>query len=105
MPESFAHDPAAIRAYAEVFARASSQLAEVRATLGDTSASATDFGNAWAGRGADFEIHLAALADDLANLGKCMGEVGTRLSKGTGLTVEADTAGLRDVRASGSGSQ
>lgn len=97
MPESFAYDPAAMRAYAEVFARASAQVAEVRTTLGDTSASPTDFGNAWAHHGADFAKYLAALADDLANLGEQLNEVETQLSQGK--------AGPRDVRATDPGSQ
>lgn len=106
MPEGFEYDPAAIRAFAEVFAQASTQLEQVKATLGDTSAKAADFGRSWAHHGRDYETYMAALAEDLANLGKHLGEVGTQLSQGTDLIVQADSSGLRGIKAieNGSGS-
>ncbi len=107
MPEGFEYDPEAIRAFAQVFAQASSQLEQVKATVGDTSAKAADFGHSWGDHGRDFEKYLAAIAEDLTNLGKHLGEVGTQLSRGTDLIVQADTSGLQNMqaieRASGSG--
>lgn len=97
MPEGFDYDPAAIREFAEVFAQASTQVEQVRSTLGDTSAKAADFGDAWSDHGANFEKYLAALAEDLTNLGKHLGEVGTQLSRGTDLVVQADTTALRAI--------
>jgi uncharacterized protein YukE len=106
MPEGFEYDPAAIRAFAEVFAQASAQVEQVKATLGDTSAKAADFGKSWGDHGHDFEKYMAALAEDLGNLGKHLGEVGTQLSQGTDLIVQADSTGLRNMQAieNGSGS-
>jgi len=107
MPEGFEYDPEAIRAFAQVFAQASSQLEQVKATVGDTSAKAADFGKSWGDHGRDFEKYLAAIAEDLTNLGKHLGEVGTQLTQGTDLIVQSDSTGLRNMQAidsrSGSG--
>jgi uncharacterized protein YukE len=101
MPEGFAYNPAAIRAFAEVFTQASAQVEQVRATLGDTSARSGDFGNSWGDHGADFERHMGALAADLANLSERLGEVGSELSSGTDLDIRADSTGLGGVRFGG----
>ena len=101
MPAGFEYDPEAIRAYAEVFEQASTQLERVTATLADTSAKPADFGTSWAERGTDFESHVAALAEDLGNLTTGLAEVAAKLNQGTDLIVTADTTALRDLKATG----
>jgi uncharacterized protein YukE len=103
MPAGFEYDPEAIRAFAEVFEQASSQVEQLTATLGQTSAKAADFGNSWGQHGGDFETHIAALVEDLANLSTHLGEVAAQLNQGTDLVVQADTTGLRNLNASGGG--
>lgn len=90
MAEGFACDPASVRAFGDVFAEASEQVEQVRATLGNTSARAADFGDSWHGHGDDFERYFAALTEDLANLRTQLSAVGAQLSKGTDLVVETD---------------
>jgi ABC-type transporter Mla subunit MlaD len=90
MPEGFAHDPASIRAFGDVFAEASAQVERVRATLGNTSARAADFGDSWRAHGEDFERYFAALTEDLANLRRQLSAVGAQLAEGTDLVVETD---------------
>jgi uncharacterized protein YukE len=90
MPEGFAHDPAAIRAFSDVFAEASAQVEQVRATLGNTSAHTADFGDSWRVHGEDFERHFAALTEDLANLRRHLSAAGAQLAEGTDLVVETD---------------
>jgi uncharacterized protein YukE len=90
MPEGFAHDPAAVRAFGDVFTQASAQVEQVRATLGDTSSRTADFGASWRGHGDEFERYFAALTEDLANLRRHLGAVGVQLSDGTDLVVETD---------------
>jgi uncharacterized protein YukE len=90
MPEGFAYDPAAIRAYSDVFAEASAQVEQLRATLGDTSAHTADFGDSWRAHGEDFERYFAVLTEDLANLRRQLNAVGARLAEGTDLVVETD---------------
>lgn len=104
MPAGFEYDPAAIRAFAAVFEQASTQVEQLRATLGETSAKAADFGNSWSHHGGDFESHMAALAEDLTNLSAHLGQVGTQLTQGTDLIVQADTTGLRNLGAIEDGS-
>ena len=104
MPEGFEYDPEAIRAFAEVFNQASAQVEQIRATLGQTSAKAADFGNSWEHHGGDFETWMAAVAEDLTNLSAHLGEVGGQLMQGTDLIVQADTTGLRNLKAIENGS-
>ncbi|WP_143229633.1 WXG100 family type VII secretion target [Actinophytocola xanthii] len=104
MPEGFEYDPEAIRAFAEVFNQASKQVEQIRATVGETSATTADFGNSWQQRGTDFESHMAAIAQDLGNLATHLGQVGAQLTQGTDLIVQADTTGLRNIKAIGDGS-
>ena len=99
MPEGFEYDPEAIRAFAEVFDQASTQLEQVRATLTDTSANAADFGDSWAEHGARFESYVTALSEDLGNLVTDLAAVAGQLNQGTDLIVSADTSGLRDLTA------
>lgn len=104
MPGGFEYDPEAIRAFAEVFTQASTQLEQVRATLGDTSATAADFGNSWGEHGANFETYMGALAEDLGNLATDLAGVAGQLNQGTDLIVSADTSGLRNLTAIENGS-
>jgi uncharacterized protein YukE len=90
MPEGFAYDPASVRAFGDVFTEASAQVERVRATLGNTSARAADFGDGWRAHGEDFERYFAALTEDLANLRRQLNAVGARLAEGTDLVVETD---------------
>ena len=101
MPEGFDYDPNAIRAYAEVLSQASAQVEQVKATLGDTSAKAADFGSTWGDHGADFEKYMGMLVDDLGKLGEHLGGVAGQLGRGTDLVIETDTAAQRDIEASG----
>jgi uncharacterized protein YukE len=103
MPEGFEYDPEAIRAFAEVFDQASTQLEQVRATLGDTTAKAADFGTSWGEHGTKFESYIAALTEDLANLTTGLAAVAGQLNQGTDLIVTADTTALRDLKATGAG--
>lgn len=99
MPDGFEYDPAAIRAFAAVFTAASGQIGEVRATVGETSAKAADFGNSWSEQGASFDKYMGMLAEDLGKLSQHLGEVAGQLNQGTDLMIETDTAGLRNIQA------
>jgi uncharacterized protein YukE len=99
MSDGFEYNPEAIRTFAEVFNQAGAQLAEVRSTLGQTTADAGDFGRAWEDRGARFEKYMAAIAEDLGKLSTHLAEVGGQLSQGTDLTVQTDTTGLQQIQA------
>lgn len=90
MPEGVASDPASIRTFGDVFAEASAQVEQVRATLGDTSARAADFGDRWRAHGEDFERYFAALTEDLANLRRQLSAAGAQLADGRDLVVETD---------------
>lgn len=94
MSDGFEYNPEAMRAFAEVFNQASAQMAEVRATVGETSATAGDFGRAWEEQGANFDTYMAAIAADLGELSAHLAEVGGQLAQGADLTVQADTTGL-----------
>lgn len=99
MSDGFEYDPAAIRAFAEVFNQASAQIAEVQSTVGQTTAKAGDFGRAWEDHGTNFEKYMAAIAEDLGKLATHLGEVGGQLMQGTDLTVQTDTTGLQNIQA------
>lgn len=104
MPEGFDYDPAAIRAFAEVFSMASTQVDEVRASVGQTSAKAADFGNSWTDKGTEFEQNMAMLAEDLGALARHLGDVAGQLNQGTDLMIQTDTTGLRNIQAIDDGS-
>jgi len=99
MSDGFEHNPDAMRAFAEVFNQASAQLAEVQATVGQTSAGAGDFGRAWEEQGGKFDTYMAAIVEDLGKLSTHLAEVGGQLAQGADLTVQADTTGLRNIKA------
>lgn len=99
MSDGFEYNPEAMRAFAEVFNQASAQMAEVQATVGQTSAKAGDFGRAWEEQGANFEQYMAAIAEDLGKLSTHLAEVGGQIAQGADLTVQADTTGLQMVEA------
>lgn len=99
MSDGFEYNPEAMRAFAEVFNQASAQMAEVQATVGQTSAKAGDFGRAWEEQGTDFDKYMAAIAEDLGKLAAHLGEVGGQIAAGADLTVQADTTGLQNVQA------
>lgn len=99
MSDGFDYDPEAIREFAAVFEAASGQIGEVRTSVGETSAKAADFGRSWAERGANFEKYIGMLADDLDKLSQHLGEVAGQLNQGTDLMIEADTSGLRQIKA------
>lgn len=99
MSDGFEYDPEAMRAFAEVFNQAGAQMAEVAATVGQTSAKAGDFGRAWAEQGAGFEKYMAAIAEDLGKLSTHLAEVGGQIAQGADLTVQADTTGLGNIQA------
>ena len=98
MSDGFEANPEAMRPFAEVFNQASAQMAEVQATVGDTSAKAGDFGRAWEEHGANFEKYMAAIAEDLGKLSTHLAEVGGQIAQGADLTVQADTSGLTMVK-------
>ena len=99
MSDGFEYNPEAMRAFAEVFNQASAQMAEVQATVGQTSATAGDFGRSWEEQGTNFDKYMAAIAADLGKLSTHLAEVGGQIAQGADLTVQADTAGLRNVQA------
>jgi uncharacterized protein YukE len=105
MSDGFEYNPEAMRAFAEVFAQASAQMAEVGATVGQTSTSAGDFGRAWEEQGTDFGRYMAAIAEDLGKLSTHLAEVGGQIAQGAELTVQADATGLANVRAAGTDSR
>ena len=99
MSDGFEYNPEAIRAFAEVFNQASAQMAEVQATVGQTSAKAGDFGRAWEDQGTNFEKYMAAISEDLGKLSTHLAEVGGQLTQGTDLIVQTDTTGLQMIQA------
>jgi uncharacterized protein YukE len=99
MSDGFEQNPEAMRAFAEVFDQASAQMAEVRATAGQTSAKAGDFGRAWEEQGGKFEQYMAAIAEDLGKLSAHLAEVAGQIAQGADLTVQSDTSGLGNVQA------
>lgn len=99
MSDGFEYNPEAMRAFAEVFNQAGAQMAEVQATVGQTSAKSGDFGRAWEEQGAKFEKYMAAIAEDLGKLSTHLAEVGGQIAQGADLTVQTDTSGLRMVQA------
>lgn len=99
MSDGFEYNPEAMRAFAEVFNQASAQMAEVQATVGQTSAKAGDFGRAWEEQGTNFDKYMAAIAEDLGKLSTHLAEVGGQIAQGADLTVQADTTGLQNIQA------
>jgi uncharacterized protein YukE len=98
MSDGFEYNPEAMRAFAEVFNQAGAQMVEVQATVGETTASAGDFGRAWEEQGANFDKYMAAIAADLGTLATRLAEVGGQLAQGADLVVKADASGLSMVR-------
>jgi uncharacterized protein YukE len=101
MSDGFEYDPEAMRAFAAVFNQAGTQMGEVQATVGQTSAKAGDFGRAWEEHGSKFESYMAAISADLGKLATHLGELGGALTQGADLVVQADSTGLRNIKAIG----
>jgi uncharacterized protein YukE len=97
--DGFEYDAAAVRGFAEVFTQAKAQVDQVKATTGQTTAHAADFGKSWQDHGAKFETYLKAIADDLGNLATHLGEIHANLMQGTDLVVQADTSGFQSIKA------
>jgi uncharacterized protein YukE len=97
--DGFEYDAASVRGFAEVFNQAKAQVDQVRATVGQTTAHAADFGKSWQDHGAKFEAYMKAIADDLGNLATHLGEIHANLMQGTDLVVQADSTGFQNIKA------
>lgn len=97
--DGFQYDAESVRGFAEVFNQAKAQVDQVRATVGQTTAHAADFGKSWQDHGTKFETYMKAIADDLANLATHLGEIHDNLMKGTDLVVQTDTTGFQNIKA------
>ena len=93
----FDYNPEAVRGFAEVFNQAKTQVEQVRGTLGDTTAKASDFGRSWAADGGKFEKYIQALVEDLGNLATNLGNIHANLMQGTDLVVNADTSAYQNI--------
>ncbi len=95
----FDYDAEAVRGFAAVFAQAQAEIAKIQAEVGSTTAKAPDWGKTWAGRqGAEFEVYMKAVADDLGHLATHLGEISGKLNQGTDLVIEADSSGYRGIK-------
>ena len=97
--DGFEYDATAVRGFAEVFNQAKAQIEQVKATTGQTTAHAADFGKSWQDYGSKFETYMKAIADDLGNLATHLGEIHANLMQGTDLVVQADTSGYQNIKA------
>jgi uncharacterized protein YukE len=93
----FEFNPEAVRGYAEVFAQAGEQVAQLKTMTGQTAAKADDFGKSWTEHGTKFVESMQMLAEDLGNLATHLGEINAKLMQGTDLTVNADTSGFQNL--------
>ncbi|HEY0538135.1 MAG TPA: WXG100 family type VII secretion target [Actinoallomurus sp.] len=94
------YDPAVVRAYAAVIAEAASQVEQIQAKMGAKDATAADFGKSWKDdQGAKYDKYMAAIAADLGNLTKHLGEVSGQLNAGADVVVTAESSGLQNVNA------
>lgn len=92
MSEGFDANPEAIRALATAFADAQHQTEQVRAALEKPRAEQKDFGQSWQEPyGRDFVESMGAIAADLANLAKLLGDVQAQLGQTSDLMVGGET--------------
>ena len=99
MSEGFEANPEAIRALVTAFAEAQHQTDQVRAALEKPYAEQEDFGRSWQEPyGKDFVESMGAIAADLANLAKLMGDVQTQLGQTSDLMVAGETTAVGTFR-------
>ena len=92
MSEGFEANPEVIRALATAFADAQHQTEQVRAALEKPQAEQQDFGQSWQEPyGSDFVESMGAIAADLANLAKLLGDVQAQLGQTSDLMVVGET--------------
>jgi uncharacterized protein YukE len=94
------YDPEVVSQYAAVIAEAAEQVGQVQQKIGATEAKAADFGNSWKDdQGARYDAYMKAIAADLANLAKHLSEVSGALNKGTDVVIDAESSGLKNIKA------
>lgn len=99
MSGGFEANPEAIRALATAFAEAQHQTEQVKAALEKPHAAQKDFGRSWDDPyGKDFVDSMGAIAADLANLAKLLGDVQARLGQTSDLVVAGETAQIATFR-------
>lgn len=99
MSEGFEANPEAIRALATAFAEAQHQTDQVRAALEKPHAEQKDFGRSWQEPyGKDFVDSMGAIAADLGNLAKLLGDVQAQLGQTSDLMVAGETAAVGTFR-------
>ena len=94
------YDPEVVSQYAAVIAQAAEQMGQVQEKIGATEATAADFGNSWKDdQGAKYDKYMKAIAADLGNLAKHLTEVSGQLQAGTDVVIDAESSGLRNIKA------
>lgn len=95
MSQGFEANPEAIRALATAFADAQHQTEQVRAALEKPQAEQKDFGQSWQEPyGRDFVESMGAIAADLANLTKLLGDVQAQLGRTSEMMVAGETTSV-----------